>query len=128
MIIWGIYLSLFWAISIYSIVQDRNNKGRFLNTVENLITSLVITFSVLGLLYQPIGETFAPFLIVLLPLSAYYEIGNALEDLKSGRIKEQLDEDIPDDILNNIAFVSLSAILAPGYIASLVLIFKYGVL
>lgn len=128
MLIWGLYLSIFWAITLYSILQDSKDSTRFLSSVENMMTSIIITFCVLGLHYAHIGETLAPFLIILLPMSAYFEISNALGDLKSERIQEQLDEDIPQDVINNIAFMTLSALLLPGYIAGLILLFKYGTL
>ncbi|MAH05288.1 MAG: hypothetical protein NZ828_05070 [Alphaproteobacteria bacterium] len=128
MVLWGLYLSIFWAVSFYSVFQDMAKPERRLSLIESTITSLVITFSVFGLYHAPTGQSFAPFLFILLPLSAYFEISNAVSDLKSGRIQEQLEEDVPQDIINNIAFISLSAILLPGYIAGLMLIVKYGTL
>lgn len=126
MVLWGLYLSVFWAISIYSIIQDAGKSERFLASVENVLTSVVITFCVLGLFYPHIGQSFAPFVLALVPLSAYYEVSNALGDLKSDRIKEQLDEDIPEEMINNIAFLTLGAVLLPGYIAGIILVAKYG--
>tara|TARA_R110002124_G_scaffold287365_1_gene474238 strand:+ start:170670 stop:171056 length:387 start_codon:yes stop_codon:yes gene_type:complete len=126
MLLWGLYLSLFWAISLYSISQDIRKPERLLSSIENLMTSVVITLSVLGLFHAPLAQVFAPYLIILLPLSAFFEISNAVTDLKSDRIKEQLQEDIPQDILNKIAFYVLSATLLPGYLAGAYILIKFG--
>ena len=126
MVIWGLYLSVFWAISLYSIFQDLKRPERLLSSVENILTSLTITCCVLALFYPFIGHSLAPFLIILLPLSAYFEISNAIGDLKSDRLKEQLGEEVPQDMINKIVFYTLSAILLPGYIAGLIVLVKYG--
>jgi|TARA_R110000868_G_scaffold197207_2_gene443344 hypothetical protein len=126
MVIWGLYLSVFWAISIYSVFQDLSRPERRMSSVENVITSVTITSCILGLFYPFIGQALAPFLIILLPLSAYFEISNALGDLKSSRIKDQIGDEIPEDMLHKIVFYTLSAILLPGYIAGLMVLIKYG--
>jgi hypothetical protein len=126
MVIWGLYLSVFWAVSIYSIFQDLKRPERLLSSVENVVTSVTITCCILGLFYAFIGQALAPFLIILLPLSAYFEISNAVGDLKSDRIKEQIGDEIPQEMINKIAFYTLSAILLPGYIAGLMVLIKYG--
>ena len=126
MLLWGLYLSLFWAISLYSIAQDIRKPERLYASIENLITTVVITLSVLALFHIPLAQSVAPYLIVLLPLSAFFEISNAVSDLKSDRIKEQLKEDIPQDVINQIAFHVLSATLLPGYLAGGYVFLKYG--